>query len=64
MADNQRYLLADDVQVLLRDSGASGGYYATTLDPINAEDYTLKGWYDDLGYTAGGRIRIIVATHK
>lgn len=64
MADNQRYLLADDVQVLLRDSGASGGYYATTLDQINAEDYTLKGWYDDLGYTAGGRIRIIVATHK
>ena len=64
MADNKKYLLADDVQVLLRNTGASGGYYATTLDQINAEDYTLKGWYDDLGYSAGGRIRIIVATPK
>ena len=62
MAGNQKYLLADDVQVLLRDSGTSGGLYATTLDQINAEDYTLKGWYDSQGYPAGGRIRILVAT--
>ena len=64
MAGNQKYLLADDVQVLLRDTSLSGGLYATTLDQINDEDYTLKGWYDDQGFPAGGRIRIIVATPK
>ena len=50
MAGNQKYLLADDVQVLLRDTSLSGGLYATTLDQINDEDYTLKGWYDDQGF--------------
>ena len=43
MAGNQKYLLADDVQVLLRDTSLSGGLYATTLDQINDEDHTLKG---------------------
>ena len=64
MADGQKYLLDDEVQVLLRDTDTSGGYYVTTLSEINDTDYTLKGWYDDLGYSAGGRIRIIVATAK
>lgn len=64
MAGNQKYLLADDVQVLLQDTSLSGGLYATTLDQINDEDYTLKGWYDDQGFPAGGRIRILVATPK
>ena len=50
------------MQVLLRDTSLSGGLYATTLDQINDEDYILKGWYDDQGFPAGGRIRIIVAT--
>ena len=27
----------------------------------DAEDYSLTGWYDDLGYAAGGRIRILIA---
>lgn len=64
MADSQKYLLDDQVQVLLRDAGSSGEYYVTTLSEINDTDYTLRGWYDDLGYSAGGRIRIIVATAK
>lgn len=64
MAGSQKYLLAGDVQVLLRDTGTSGGLYATTLDQINDEDYSLKGWYDDMKFPAGGRIRIIVATPK
>lgn len=64
MADNQKYLLDDDIQVLLRDPGNGGGYYVTSLSEINDSDYTLKGWYDDLGYSAGGRIRIIVATAR
>lgn len=59
MAGNRKYALAEDVQVLLKDS--SGDFYATTLSEINAGDYTLTGWYDDLGFAAGGRIRIIIA---
>lgn len=60
MADNQTYTLSENVQVLLRGTGSTG-YYSTTLSEINASDYTLTGWYDDFGYSAGGRIRIIVA---
>ena len=63
MAGSQEYTLDENVQVILRSSGSSG-YYETTLSAINAEDYTLKGWYDNWGYSAGGRIRIIVATEK
>ena len=59
MAGNRKYALAEDVQVLLKDS--SGDFYATSLSEINAEDYSLTGWYDDLGYAAGGRIRILIA---
>lgn len=59
MAGNRKYALAGDVQVLLKDS--SGDFYATTLSEINAGDYTLTGWYDDLGLAAGGRVRIIIA---
>ncbi|HIW27122.1 MAG TPA: hypothetical protein H9989_04095 [Candidatus Lawsonibacter pullicola] len=60
MADNQTYTLSENVQVLLRGTGSTG-YYSNTLSEINASDYTLTGWYDDFGYSAGGRIRIIVA---
>lgn len=58
MAGNQKYLLDENVQVLLQ---GSGGCYATTLSAINAEDYSLRGWYDELGCPGGGRIRILVA---
>lgn len=60
MSGNQRYLLDEAVQVYLRDS--SGDLYATTLSQVIGSDYTLRGWYDDLGYAAGGRIRILIAT--
>ena len=59
MAGNQKYLLDENVQVLLQ---GSGGCYATTLSAINAEDYSMRGWYDELGCPGGGRIRILVAT--
>jgi hypothetical protein len=58
------YSLDEQVQVLLRDDSSASTYYATTLSQINTTDYTLKGWYDNLGYPAGGRIRIIIATKK
>ena len=64
VSDGQTYLLDESVQVLLRDTSTTRGYYATTLSDINAEDYTLTGWYDDLGFPAGGRIRILVAVPK
>ncbi len=57
----REYKVAEDVQVLLRDGS---GYYLTALSQINGEEYALTGWYDSFGYSAGGRIRIIVAVPK
>ena len=53
-----RYELADDMQVYL---WYKGQYYATTLAQVNAEDYHLIGWYDDLGCAAGQKIRVLIA---
>ena len=64
MAGNKKYMLADDMEVLLKDSSSSNTYYVTTLSEINDEDYRLTGWYDDLDCAAGGRIRILVAVPK
>lgn len=60
MGDGKKYLLDENVQVILR----SGGYYPTTLSEINGEDYKLTGWYDALNCPAGGRIRMIIAEPK
>lgn len=62
-AGSSKYALAEDVMVLLRDSGQQG-YYPTTLSAVNSTDYSLVGWYDNQGASAGGRIRILVATKK
>lgn len=62
-AGSQKYALAEDVMVLLRDSSQQG-YYPTTLSAVNSTDYSLVGWYDNQGASAGGRIRILVATKK
>lgn len=64
MGDGKEYKIAETVQVLLRDSTGSQGYYLTDLSQINSEEYKLTGWYDNLGYSAGGQIRIIVAEPK
>lgn len=64
MAGNKKYMLADDMEVLLKDSSSSNTYYVTTLSEINDEDYRLTGWYDNLDCAAGGRIRILVAVPK
>lgn len=53
-----RYELADDMQVYL---WYKGQYYAPTLAQVNAEDYHLIGWYDDLGCAAGKKIRVLIA---
>lgn len=62
-AGSSKYALAEDVTVLLRD-GSQQGYYLTTLSAVNSTDYSLVGWYDNQGASAGGRIRILVATKK
>lgn len=60
-ADNTRYELASNVQVLLKNGDA---YYASTLSAINTKDYQLTGWYDNAGYSAGKQIRIIIAVER
>lgn len=62
-AGSSKYALAEDVTVLLRD-GSQQGYYPTTLSAVNSTDYSLVGWYDNQVASAGGRIRILVATKK
>jgi len=64
MGSGKEYKLAENVQVLLWDGLSSGAYYLTNLSQINGEDYQLTGWYDDEDYSAGNRIRIIVAVPK
>ena len=64
MGDGRAYPISETVQVLLQDSAGSQGYYLTSLSQINAADYKLTGWYDSLGCSAGGRIRVIIATPK
>lgn len=58
MSGNTRYELADNMQVYL---WYKGQYYATTLAQVNAEDYHLVGWYDNLGCPAGQKIRVLIA---
>ena len=55
------YETADDMQVYL---WYKGQYFSTTLSQINTQDYYLIGWYDHLGCTAGGKIRVLVAVKK
>lgn len=64
MGGGKEYKMAENVQVLLRDSTGSRTYYRTDLSQVNGEEYTLTGWYDSLGCSAGGRVRIIVAEPK
>lgn len=59
------YSFADNVEILDTDGdGSQQGYYPTTLSAVNSTDYSLVGWYDNQGASAGGRIRILVATKK
>ncbi|MBE6914492.1 MAG: S-layer homology domain-containing protein [Ruminococcaceae bacterium] len=60
-AGEKKYPLDENVQVYLRKGDS---YYPATLSSVNAQDYTLTGWYDDFGCPAGGRIRVIVAAEK
>lgn len=61
MSGSKRYETADDMQVYL---WYKGQYYATTLSQLNTEEYSLIGWYDNMGCAAGGKIRVLVAVKK
>ena len=61
---NRSFRISEDVQVVLRDPVVLDSYYATTLSQIDTKNYTLTGWYDNLGCPAGGQLRVIVAEPK
>ncbi len=63
--DNQSFDISAGVQVYVKryQSGLGTQYYVTSLDSVNNGDYTLTGWYDK-AESAGGRMRIIVATER
>ena len=58
---NRTFRLYDEVQVYLKDGS---NYYSVSLSDINDEDYTITGWYDDFGCSAGNLIRVIIAEEK
>lgn len=60
-ADNRTYTLAENVQVYLRQNGE---YYQTGLDSIDTENYSVTGYYDNFGCSAGGLIRVLIAVRK
>ena len=64
LGDGREYPLAEEVQVLLMDDSGGRSYYPAQLSQIDPEHYSLTGWYDDLGFSAGGRIRIIIAVPR
>ena len=54
--------MAEDVQVYLR-SGST--YSLVNIASISdLEQYSVTAYYDDLGYSAGGLVRVIVATAR
>lgn len=57
MAGNQKYQLADNVQVYIRDGSK---YNASNVSAVSS-GYNLRGYYDQNG-SVGGRIRIIIAS--
>ena len=61
MSGSTRYETADNMQVYL---WYRGQYYPTTLAQVNTAEYHLIGWYDNLGCTAGNKIRVLVAVKK
>ena len=58
LSGNERYEMADNVQVYL---WYKGQYYATKLAQVDADGYQLTGWYDNFGCAAGKKVRVIIA---
>ena len=61
-ADGKSYKISEQVQVYLRSGGS---YSLTNLAAVgDTAAYDLVAWYDDLNVSAGGLVRVIVATAK
>ena len=56
------YDVWEQVQVYIRDGSTYSLVNVATVSDL--DQYRLTGWYDSLGCSAGGMIRIIVATEK
>lgn len=62
MSGNYKYLLSDNVQVYEK---MDDSYSLVNISTIaDMDKYYLSGYYDNFGYGAGGRLRIIVAIAK
>ena len=61
-AGGKSYKISEQVQVYLRSGGS---YSLTNLAAVgDTAAYDLTAWYDDLNVSAGGLVRVIVATAK
>ena len=58
--DGRSYTLADDVQVYIKDKDA---YHLSAMTSVTGGEYTLQG-YCDSGFSAGGRVRIVIAVAR
>ena len=57
------YKVSEDVQVYLRTSGS--GYTLTNLAALgDLSQYQITGYYDNLGCSAGGQIRVVTAVKR
>ena len=61
VASGVKYPIDEAAAVYIRDSE---NYYNAELASVNTDDYNVTGYYDDLGYELGGRIRILVCVKK
>ncbi|MCF0150371.1 MAG: S-layer homology domain-containing protein [Firmicutes bacterium] len=60
-AGNIKYDMADDVQVLLK---SGDNYMPMAAEDLDPDTCIIKGFYDDFGCPAGGKIRVILAEKK
>ncbi len=59
-SDSTQYRLADNVQVYIKTDSVYD--YVNISAVSDLSKYTLTGYYDGFGYSAGGKIRVIIAT--
>lgn len=64
-SNGKTYKVSEDVQVYLRSGTSSSSYSLTNLAALgDLSQYQVTGYYDDLGCSAGGQIRVVTAVKK
>lgn len=64
-SNGKTYKVSENVQVYVRTGGVGTGSTLTNLAALgDTSQYQLTGYYDNLGYSAGGQIRVVVAVKK